>query len=486
MSSTREDRLRALSTLYRSVENIRYCPWKPTPKQRVFLLSKRRACLYGGAARGGKTIGQLMAALQYICVPGYRALIIRRKLSDLELPGGILDVSQQWFSGYGKWNGRTYTWTFPAGTRTSTISFGYLTTTADKYRYKGAEIQFYGLEEATEIDLADDANYPQSRLTLPKETLETHEPLEACTCHGWTLADVPLRFRLTSNPGGPGAEWVNKSYVRKAEQGEKGLYIPATVFDNPHVDAEEYVRSLEDLDWLERRRLLAGDWSVSKAGKMFDRRKFNVVPRSVVPWDELEVVRRWDMASTRKMKGKDPDYTVGVLLGRHRVYGTWWVLDVNRFRDTPAKVEQTMFETHERDDALLGTYVPVRVEQEPGSQSDMAMFKMMTSSFAGVNFTWNKPEGDKRERAKIMSNPIEKGIVNVVEDEEWNDPYFFEFDQFPDGNHDDQVDSTSAAFLDLGAGFGATVGANQPGQGYPSEAGGEATLEDYMRAAVLL
>jgi phage terminase large subunit-like protein len=46
-------------------------------------------------------------------------------------------------------------------------------------------------------------------------------------------------------------------------------------------------------------------------------------------------VRFWDLASTEAQAGADPDYTAGVLLGRHKD-GTFWVLDVVRQRLGPA------------------------------------------------------------------------------------------------------------------------------------------------------
>src|SRR3972149_1647976 len=50
------------------------CPHKPWPKQRAFLALDCQEAFYGGAAAGGKRGALLMAALQYIHVPGYAAL----------------------------------------------------------------------------------------------------------------------------------------------------------------------------------------------------------------------------------------------------------------------------------------------------------------------------------------------------------------------------------------------------------------------------
>jgi hypothetical protein len=41
-------------------------------------------------------------------------------------------------------------------------------------------------------------------------------------------------------------------------------FIPSRLADNPHLDADEYRRSLVHLDPVTRERLLCGDWSVQE------------------------------------------------------------------------------------------------------------------------------------------------------------------------------------------------------------------------------
>ena len=45
-----------------------------------------------GAAGGGKSSALLMGALQFVEVPGYAAIIFRRTLADLKLPGASSTV----------------------------------------------------------------------------------------------------------------------------------------------------------------------------------------------------------------------------------------------------------------------------------------------------------------------------------------------------------------------------------------------------------
>jgi hypothetical protein len=90
----------------------------------LFLLLNNEEALYGGAAGGGKSDAMLMAALQYVDVPGYNAILFRRTFQDLALPESLMDRSLQWLGGSdAKWNSSTHTWTFPSGAR---LAFGYL------------------------------------------------------------------------------------------------------------------------------------------------------------------------------------------------------------------------------------------------------------------------------------------------------------------------------------------------------------------------
>lgn len=106
----------------------------PHPKQQVFLTLNCREAMYGGAAGGGKSDAVLMAALQYVDVPGYSALILRRTWPDLNAPGAILDRARTWLAGTDaqqKDGGRL--WVFPSGAK---LSFGYMQRDQDKYKFQ--------------------------------------------------------------------------------------------------------------------------------------------------------------------------------------------------------------------------------------------------------------------------------------------------------------------------------------------------------------
>ena len=104
---------------------------------------------YGGAAGGGKSDCLLMAALQYVDIPDYAAILFRKTYADLTLPGALMDRARDWLSGTdARWKDEEKTWLFPSG---ASITFGYLENEQDKFRYKSAEFQFCGFDELTQF-----------------------------------------------------------------------------------------------------------------------------------------------------------------------------------------------------------------------------------------------------------------------------------------------------------------------------------------------
>jgi len=220
-----------------------WIPHLPTPRQARFLTIPSREAFYGGAAGGGKSDALLMAALQYVTVPGYSAIIFRKTYADLSLPGALMDRAADWLQGKAHWSDKTKTWTFPSG---ATVSFGYMEHEKDKFRYKGAEYQFVGFDELTQFT-------------------ETQYRFMFSRLRRLTGATVPIRMRGASNPGDTGHEWVKKRFVKP---GRKGVpFIPARIRDNPHLDFADYVQSLNELDPITRRQMLAGDWDAFAGGR---------------------------------------------------------------------------------------------------------------------------------------------------------------------------------------------------------------------------
>src|ERR1051326_3956578 len=244
----------------RTVERNPWIPHTPHPRQRQFLLlSEVEDVLYGGAAGGGKSDALLMAAAQYVDVPGYAAILLRQNFPDLMQPDALIPRSKAWWYGKADYNEQQKRWTFPSG---ATITFGYLERDDDVYQYQGAAYQFVGIDELTQ-HTENCFRYLFSRLRRP-----TDGP----------LSRIPLRMRAGSNPGGKGHEWVKKRYINPASRRRGSVFVPARLDDNPSLDAEQYRKSLDHLDPLTRAQLLAGDWD-AVAGGRFKREWFKYYHR---------------------------------------------------------------------------------------------------------------------------------------------------------------------------------------------------------------
>lgn len=406
-----------------------YCPETPSTTQQAFLRFYGREALYGGAAGGGKSSALLMAALQYVDVPGYSAMLFRRTFADLALPGALMDRFKMWMGEHDdvRWNDSTYTATFPSGAR---ISFGYLNNINDRLRYQGAEFQFVGFDEVTHIRESD-YKYLFSRIRKPNTG---------------PLAAVPLRVRSASNPA---PNWVRQHFI--VEGRDKGrIFVPALLTDNPGVDVESYRLMLQGLDPLERQQLEFGDWWASSSGTLFDRNNFVQISPTDMPEisPAARAVRYWDLAGTPVSESNsNPDWTVGTLGIFDQ--GVFYVLDVKKIRAKGEDVERLIQKTAEED----GKLVAIRMEMEPGSSGKNLVDQYARYVLPGYDFEGLRVTGDKTTRARPFASAAANGNVRVLQ-APWMNDWLDEFSAFPEAcDHDDQVDSAVGAFTFL-AGLG--------------------------------
>jgi predicted phage terminase large subunit-like protein len=360
-----------------------------------------------------------MAALQYVDTPGYAAMIFRRTYADLSLPGAIMDRSKDWLSGTpAKWNDNTKTWTFPSK---ATLTFAYLEHENDKYRYQGSELQFVGFDELTQ--------FPE---TVYRYLFSRIRRLQGAT--------VPLRMRGASNPGGVGHEWVMQRFLIEREPERR--FVFSTLDDNPHLDRDEYLKSLSELDPYTRAQLLSGDWFARPPGTKFQRQWFPIVDQAPAAG---RMVRFWDLAATEAKPGADPDWTCGALVSLHD--GRYYIRDMRRIRATPAGVESLVKQTAELDSKA----VPIWMEQEPGSSGVKVIDDYRRRVLVGWPFGGVRSTGTKEVRANPVSSAAEAGNVLLVRGP-WINAFLDEAEAFPGGAHDDQVDAVSGAVAMLNDG----------------------------------
>jgi len=387
--------------------------------------------LYGGAAGGGKSDALLMAALQYVDVPGYAAMVFRRTYADLSLPGALMDRAHEWLFGTdARWNDRSHTWLFPSG---ATLTFGYIDNDRDRLRYQGSELQGVFFDELTQFTEVQ-YTYLFSRLRR------------------LAGSRVPVRMRAASNPGGVGHDWVRQRFL--VEGVHKGrVFVPARYEDNTGLDHAAYALSLAKLDPVTRAQLQNGDWDVAPEGMMFRREWFEVV--DVAPAG-MQLVRYWDLAGTEAKPGTDPDYTVGVKAGITQ-QGIVFICDVRRERLTPGGVEQLVVQTAQID----GRQVDIWIEREPGSSGKAVADRYIREVLRGYTCHADPVTGSKLDRAKPVSGQAEAGNIKLVRGP-WIGDYLNELVVFPGGSHDDQVDGTSGVVEKLSGRYRSAVDAWEP------------------------
>jgi hypothetical protein len=234
----------------------KYITHSPHEKQHAYLWLECFEALFGGAAGGGKSDALLMAALQYVDVPSYSAILFRKTYADLKLPGSLIPRSTEWLINTdAKWNDNDKQWAFPSG---ATLNFGYMQTDEDRFRYQSSEFQFIGFDELTQFSRLQ-YTYMVSRLRRPSGVTSNHP-----------LAKVPLRLRGATNPGGRGHLWVKRRFIDRTDEPPEDrtqrVFIPSKLPDNPSVDQESYTYALMQLDEASRAQLLDGDWDAREPG----------------------------------------------------------------------------------------------------------------------------------------------------------------------------------------------------------------------------
>jgi predicted phage terminase large subunit-like protein len=419
---------------------LRHCPLRPTPRQEAFLLLKEKEVFFGGAAGGGKSIAILMAALQYVDVPGYHALVLRPSLTELQLAGGLIELAHEWLAlTKARWSGDTKTWRFPgrgrAGAGGATLTFGYLADASDVARYQGSGYSFLGFDELTRFE---EVHYRRMFRVLRQATGDLDGPAAP---DGTRLPAVPQRVRATSNPGGPGHAWVKERFINPETRGRHAVFLPSRVADNPHLDTQTYLETLAELPTAERERLMHGDWEIPDDGELFHRDWFCLIEPHQLPDSEVQAVRYWDLAATEpSAANRDPDWTVGLRLEWHRKTGDFFVTDIVRERKGPGAIEELVRATAKRD----GSDVHVLIEQEPGAAGVQAAERYKRHVLSGFIVTTERVSGDKGTRARPVAAAAENGLVKLVRGRHAH-AFLDELTAFPHGKHDDCVDALSGA-----------------------------------------
>lgn len=444
--------------------------FKPQPgPQTEYLSTEADICIFGGSAGGGKTYGTILETLRHVNTPGFRAVIIRRKREDIKQQGGIWDDTEGIYPAFGgQPNLSELVWYFPEG---ATVGFGHMNDgEKDHKRYKSAAIALIVFEELTEF-MEHQFWYMLSR---NRSTCGVRPYIRATTNPepGW-VADLLMAGGYVCEESGYAIDEMS-GVVQYIVRDEDELFwfktrqaaidhfpdkkvkplsftfIRSSLEDNQallEIDPD-YEAKLSMLTRIERERLLKGNWKIKpSAGLYFKPHWFHRTPRTPLKSEIRSITRYWDRASTAPKKPTDdPDWTVGILMAK-RKDKTFVILDMVRFRGSPADVEKKIKATALEDDKFIRTLVSL--EQDPG-QAGVVEIARYAKELAGHHVKAFKVVKDKKTRANPVSSAVENGLVTVIEGH-WNQKFMDETEQFPEAAHDDIVDALSGAFTALTA-----------------------------------
>jgi len=436
---------------------------QPGP-QTAFLQTAADICIYGGAAGGGKTVGLILEPLRHVGrVPGFTAVFFRRTTPQITNPGGLWDESQNFYPRLGGTpHLRAQEWRWPRGGK---IKFSHLQLRTTVHDWQGAQITLICFDELTHFT-AHQFFYMVSR---NRSTCGVRPYIRA-TCNpdadSWVAEFLAWWIDPQTGLPIPERAGVLRYYVRIAgriawadrpedlmqhlpppEDLPPGVdpprpisvtFIPASVFDNPALLRvnPEYLAWLLSLPLLESERLLGGNWKIRPAAGLYFKREWCAVVDQV-PAD-LDIVRYWDLAATEKTELNDPDWTVGIKLGRDR-NGSYWLLDVMRRRANPGDVERLLLNTATQD----GKRVQVGFGQDPG-QAGKSQAQHLVRALSGFTVKPATESGDKLTRFGPFSAQCRAGNVKILRGS-WNDDLFRVLEGFPELAHDDEVDACSGA-----------------------------------------
>ncbi len=254
-----------------------------TATQKQFMDADADEVLFGGAAGGGKSYGQLVDALVYaLRYPKSRQLILRRTFPELE--HSIIFTSLQFFpQKAARYSSSRHTWEF---LNQSLIEFGYCAAEKDVLRYQGAEYDVVRFDELT--------HFTEEQYTYLLSRIRGVNP-------------YPKQMKSSTNPGGIGHGWVKRRFIDGRKPGEifedeqtgaKRIFIPSFIQDNVFLMQADkgYQKRLEQLPEAERKALLYGQWDIFD-GQVFTEWKNSPEGYKTRRWSHVispfEIPRQW-------------------------------------------------------------------------------------------------------------------------------------------------------------------------------------------------
>lgn len=297
---------------------------RPQPgAQEAFLSASADIAIYGGAAGGGKSYALLLEPLRHISNPNFGALVLRRTTPEINNVGGLWDESEKVYQLVGaEARVGNLDWQFPSGAK---VKFDHLEHEKSKHKYQGSQIPLLCFDELTHFsegqfwfmvsrNRSTCGIRPYIRATCNPDASSWVAGLVAWWVDQDTGYPIPERsgvVRWFVRHGGE-LQWAgSREELKRAFPGlePKSLtFIPATLDDNPALTSKDpgYKANLQALPYVERERLLSGNWKIVDAeGAYWDSSYFAEIYADQLPKERLITVVALD-PSLGKTEGAKP------------------------------------------------------------------------------------------------------------------------------------------------------------------------------------
>lgn len=246
----------------------------------------------------------------------------------------------------------------------------------------------------------------------------------------------------------------------------ENIVLPAIAMENDIIGRAPGTPLFEqrfNLKFLEDQRDLLGSvffHSLYQQGPVDDILKFTnpswLKPIVEVPdADDWKWCRVWDLAATED----GGDYTAGTLVGYSKTLGQCVIGNVIRKQISIGDVETLVKNTA----ALDGEDVTVCIEQEPGSSGKGLVTHYQTNVLPNYKVEPVPATKQKLVRAQPFLAAAEAGKIYLLDEavggmdysdisgyeSSWQKNFVNEFETFPGGQNDDQIDTAAAGFVFL-------------------------------------
>lgn len=261
--------------------------WTPFAKQARALSCPAFELGYGGAPGGGKSDFTLVDPMRYLAEKGFKALLLRRRMVDLER--SLIVRSQELYRGRGVYDGQKKRWKFA---NDCSIEFGHCQRPGDIYNYQSAQYAYIGIEQVEQ--------FTEPMYSFFFSRIRTTNPA------------IKPKIRCNFNPGGIGHTWLKKRFwigdeakkpnlihtVKESltrpdgqmEEFEYGrAFIPALVYDNEFImkNDRQYLMRLMQLPEPTRTAYLEGRFD------LFEGQFFKEWNPKVHVIDSFEIPPNW-------------------------------------------------------------------------------------------------------------------------------------------------------------------------------------------------